>query len=258
MKFNHTAQISVKATIGANVKIGDRTIIYDNVVVGDNSIISNDCIIGEPSSDYYYNEDYQNPITIIGNNALIRSHAIIYSSSKIGNDFSTGHRVTIREKSIFGDSCKVGTLCDIQGEVTFGNCCWLHSSVHIGQKSIIGNYVFIYPYVVLTNDPLPPSEYCIGPTIGDFSVISTGSVILPGILIGKHCLIAANSVVAMNIEEYSIVSGNPAKFISDIRRLESKETGEEYYPWPNNFSRGMPWQGIGYKQWQELNNRDKV
>lgn len=257
MKFNNSAQISGKAKIGSNVKIGDHTLIYDNVLIGDNSIISNDCVIGEPLSDYYYNDNYQNPTTIIGNNSLIRSHTIIYASSELGDNFSTGHRVTIREKSIFGNNCKVGTLSDIQGDVTFGNYCWLHSSVHIGQKSTVGNYVFIYPNVVFTNDPNPPSDICIGPKVDDYSVISVGAVILPGVIIGKHCLIAANSVVSMNVTDYSIVSGNPAKYISDIRRFVSKETGEEYYPWPYNFSRGMPWQEGGYERWLKLNYKDK-
>ena len=144
MKFNNiNVQISPKAIIGANVKIGDNTVIYDNVVIGDNSIISNDCIIGEPLNDYYFKENYENPKTIIGENALIRSHTIIYADSVFGKNFSTGHRVTIREKSKFGNNCRLGTVTDIQGYVEFGDNCWLHSNVHIGQQSKIGNFVFM-------------------------------------------------------------------------------------------------------------------
>jgi UDP-3-O-[3-hydroxymyristoyl] glucosamine N-acyltransferase len=33
----------------------------------------------------------------------------------------------------------------IQGYVTFGDYCRLHSNVHIGQQSSIGSFVFIFP-----------------------------------------------------------------------------------------------------------------
>ena len=257
MKFNNrNTYISEKAQIGKNVKIGDNTTIYDNVIIGNDSIIANDCIIGEPLNSYYQDVDnYINPTTIIEKNAIIRSHAIIYAGSKFGEGFSCGHRVTIRENSIFGSHCRLGTLCDIQGYVIFGDYCWLHSNVHIGQQSKIGNFVFIYPYVVFTNDPTPPSNNCIGPTVGDFSQIAVFSVLLPGVIIGKHCLIGAGSIVGKNVDDYQLVLGSPAKPIKNVREIKSRETGEEHYPWPNRFDRGMPWEGKNFEEW--LNLQDK-
>lgn len=250
MNFNnHNVQISPKASIGKNVKIGDNTSILDNVTIGDNSIISNNCIIGEPLSDYYYNEKYNNPNTVIGSGSLIRSHAIIYSGNTIGNDFSTGHRVTIRENMKIGNHCRIGTLSDLQGFSEIGNYCWLHSNVHIGQHSKIGDFVFIYPYAVFTNDPHPPSTICIGPSVDDYSQIAVGSILLPGVKLGKHVLVGANSVVGKDVEDYQLVVGNPAKLIKDVRELISKETRKSHYPWPYNFDRGMPWKDIGYENW---------
>ena len=256
MKFNNrNVHISKTARIGNNVKIGDNTTIYDNVVIKDNIIINNDCIIGEPLNSYYQDtENYQNPQTIFEEGAFIRSHNIIYAGSSFGKNFSTGHRVTIREGSKFGDGCRLGTLCDIQGNVTFGNHCWLHSNVHIGQKSTIGNFVFIYPYVVFTNDPHPPSNICTGPTVEDYTQIAVFSVLLPGVHIGKHCLIGAGSIVGKNIEDYQLVVGNPGKSVKDVRELKSRETGKSHYPWPYNFDRGMPWQGMNYDEWLASEN----
>jgi UDP-3-O-[3-hydroxymyristoyl] glucosamine N-acyltransferase len=249
MKFNNrNVYISDKARIGNNVKIGDNTTIYDNVVIEDDVIIANDCVIGEPLNDYYF-KSYDNPTTVVGKGSLIRSHAIIYSGVTLGENFSTGHRVTIREQSVFGKNCRVGTLSDIQGYVTFGDYCWLHSNVHIGQTSKIGNYVFIYPYVVFTNDPTPPSNICNGPTVGDYSQIAVGSVLLPGTVIGKHCLVGAGAVVGGNINDYKLVLGSPGKEVKDVRDIKNKETGLSHYPWPENFERGMPWEGVGYENW---------
>ncbi|MDX5428755.1 MAG: acetyltransferase [Bacteroidota bacterium] len=254
MKFNGKFTLSPKARIGKNVRIGDGAVIYDNVIIGDDSVIGNDCVIGEPLQDYYLKESYQNPETFIGKDSLIRSHSILYAGSKFGEGFSTGHRVTIRENTLMGEKCRVGTLSDIQGYSTFGDHCWLHSNVHIGQRSNIGNFVFIYPYVVLTNDPHPPSNICIGPNIGDYSQIAVSSVILPGIHIGQHVLVAAHSVVSRDVEDYALVGGNPAKKLKDVRELRSRETGEAHYPWPYRFDRGMPWEGIGFEEWESNKN----
>lgn len=251
MKFNQrNVYISPKAILGNNVRIGDNTVIYDYVQIGDNSVIANDCVIGEPGNGYYHKLDYINPPTIIGEHALVRSHAILYADSIFGDYFQTGHRVTIREKSVFGNHCRVGTLSDIQGHVVFGNHCWLHSNVHIGQKSRVGNFVFIYPYVVFTNDPTPPSNVCNGPIVGDYSQIAVFSVLLPGVKIGKHSLVGAGSIVGKDVADYQLVLGNPAKVIKDVREIRSRETGESHYPWPYRFDRGMPWAEKGFDHWQ--------
>ncbi len=242
MKFTgENVRISPNAKVGKNVRIGDHSIIYDNVEIGDGSTIGNHCIIGEPTSDYYSTTDYLNSKTIIGTNALIRSHAIVYSDVHIGDNLETGHRITIREGSRIGHKCKIGTNSDLQGHLTIGDYCQLHSSVHICQHSKLGNYVFIYPYVVLTNDKYPPSEKVLGPTIGDYTQIGVHSVIMPAIKIGNDCLIGANSSVTRDFESHSFIVGNPAKRVSSAEEIKSDE-GEAMYPWKNRFWRNMPWE----------------
>jgi len=255
MKFNNkNISVSKTATIGDNVKIGDNTIIYDNVHIGNNTIIANDCIIGEPVNSYYTQKEYKNPKTVIGDNSLIRSHCIVYAGNKIGENFSSGHRVTIRENTTFGKNCNVGTLSDIQGYSNFGDFCRLHSNVHIGQKSNVGNFVFIYPYVVFTNDPHPPSNILNGITIGDYSVIAVHSILLPGVKIGRNCLVGANSTVGKSFEDELVIVGSPAKALFSVREIKSKEKDKiSHYPWMYNFERGMPWEGKGYDNW--LNNK---
>lgn len=244
------ARISPTAKIGKNVKIGDDTIIYDNVEIGDNTIVCNHCVIGEPLNAYYSDSDrYENPKTIIGPDSLIRSHTIIYAGNTMGDHFQTGHRVTVRENTVFGSHCSLGTLDDIQGHSVFGDYCRLHSNVHIGMHSTLGDYVFVYPYVIFTNDPTPPSDICVGPTVGDFSQIATGSVLLPGVIVGRHCLVGAGSAVTKDVPDYQLVMGSPAKVIKDVREIKDRETGESHYPWPYRFSRNMPWAGSGFENW---------
>jgi acetyltransferase-like isoleucine patch superfamily enzyme len=49
--------------------------------------------------------------------------------------------------------------------------------------------------------------------IGDETWIGANSVVLPGVFIGKHCVIAAGSVVTKNIPSYCVAAGNPARII---------------------------------------------
>ena len=249
MKFNQKFDLGKNVKIGKNVRIGDNTIIYDNVVIEDDTVIANNCVIGEPVTTYYTDENYVNPPTVIGPDSLIRSHAIIYAGTTTGKEFATGHRVTIREYSVFGVNCSIGTLSDIQGYAKFGDYCRLHSNVHVGQNSELGDFVFIYPYVVLTNDPTPPSNICKGPKVGNYSQVATMSVLLPGVVVGEHVLIGAGSIVSKDVANYSLTLGNPAKHIKDVSEIKSRNSDSSHYPWPENFDRGMPWEGIGYKNW---------
>ena len=54
--------------------------------------------------------------------------------------------------------------------------------------------------------------------IGDYSFIGTGCIILPGVEIGKCCLIGAGTVVRGKIPDYSIVVGNPGVITGDTRK----------------------------------------
>ena len=253
MKFNNkNIFIGQNVNIHPSVQVGDGCKIYDNVQIDEGSIICNDCVIGEPLSEYYSDSiNYLNPRTIIGSNALIRSHSIIYAENIIGINFKTGHRVTIREKNIFGNNCQLGTLTDIQGYSIFGNYFRTHSSVHICQYSKVGNYVMIYPFVVFTNDKFPPTTEPIGPQVGDYTQIAVHSVLHRGVKIGKHCLIGNSSSVSIEMDDYQFFAGNPAKFVCDVREIGINK-GEKYYPWPNRFERGLPWEGIGYENWINL------
>ncbi len=251
MKFNNrNVHVSSRAVLGVNVKIGDNSTVYDGVEIGDNSIICNDCVIGEPLASYYEREDYKNPSTIIGAGALIRSHSIIYAGCRIGQNFSSGHRITIRENSVIGDRCAVGTLSDIQGDVTIGDYCRLHSSVHLSQKSSLGSFVFLYPFCTMTNDPYPPSNDIKGGHIGDYTQVGVHSVILPGVRVGANCLIGANSVVNRRVPDYSLAMGDPVKVVMDVRKYVVMGKGKPY-PWMSRFSRGMPWEGTSYEQWMQ-------
>lgn len=54
-------------------------------------------------------------------------------------------------------------------------------------------------------------------TIGDDSWIGAGALVLPNVEIGKFVVIGAAAVVTKNVDDYSIMAGNPARKIGDVR-----------------------------------------
>ena len=253
MKFNgRNVFISPAAKIGRNVRIGDNSTVYDGVEIGDDAIICNDTVLGEPLNAYYSDPSYKNPPTIIGANSIIRSHSIIYAACNIGARFSSGHRITIRENTTIGVGCSVGTLSDLQGQVKLGNYCRLHSNVHLAQGSSVGDFVFLYPYTVMTNDPYPPSTDIRGGHIGSYTQVGVHAVILPGIRVGENCLIGANTIVNKRVPDFSLAMGDPVKVVMDVRKYVAMGKGNPY-PWMKRFDRGMPWEGIGYDVWMQQN-----
>lgn len=234
MSVHATAIVSDKAILGKNVIIGAYTIIYDNVEISDNTVVEAFCEIGV--SNHLSNGDR----LYIGPNSHIRSHSVFYEGSVFLESLVTGHRVTVRERVKAGRSLQIGTLSDLQGHCEIGDFVRFHSNVHIGQKSKIGNYVWIFPYVVLTNDPHPPSETLIGVNVEDYAVIATMSVALPGACIRKGCLIGAHSSIKGDTEENMVYAGSPAKKICSTSKIKLHDGSGNAYPWRKHFHRGYP------------------
>ena len=239
--------------IGNNVYVDYGVIIHSNVTIDEGTFIGARCILGEYVADFYDDSEYSAHPLHIGKNSLIRSETIIYGDNNFGEHLQTGHRVTIREEAKIGSHVRIGTLSDIQGHCEIQDYVNMHSNVHIGMKSVVKKYAWIFPYVVLTNDPNPPSNSLMGVTIEEFAIVATGTVVLPGKTIGNGALVGAGSIVTKDISPDTIAVGNPAKEHGTTDKIKDAITGEQVYPWRYTFDRGMPWEGIGYETWKKEN-----
>ena len=233
--IHSSAIIASSAKIADDVEVGPFSIIHENVALSSGCKIGAYCELGIKSS-----LGDGSPL-IIGDNAVIRSHSVFYESSQFGENLVTGHRVTVRENTVAGKNLQLGTLGDIQGDCVIGDYVRFHSNVHVGKMSKIGDFVWIFPYVVLTNDPHPPSDILKGVTVDDYAVIATMSVILPGVKVGSGALIAAHASLKNDAEPGMLYMGTPAEKICRASKIRLQDgTSRPAYPWITHFSRGYP------------------
>ncbi len=150
---------------------------------------------------------------ILGKNPLIRSNSIIYNDVEIGDNFKTGHGVTIREKTDIGDNVLIGTNTIIEGQCSIGNDVSIQSNVYIPTNTIIEDYVFIGPCACFTNDkyPIRVDFDLKGPIIKRGASIGANSTFLSNIEIGEGAMVAAGAIVTMDVPEYFLAIGAPAR-----------------------------------------------
>ena len=105
--------------------------LYQGVKLGDNATLGPYVLIGLPPRGS--NEGAL--ATIIGVDAVIRSHTVIYAGNNIGRGFQTGHGVIIREANEIGDDVSIGSSSVIEHHIEIGNGVRIHSNafIQIGQ-----------------------------------------------------------------------------------------------------------------------------
>ena len=115
-----------------------------------------------------------------------------------------------------------------EGQIIIGNKFALNGNARIvadcDGKIIIGNSVMVGPNTIIRASNHKSESAAIdiwlqGQTggtiiIGDDVWIAANVVILPGVKIGSHSVIAAGAVVTKDVPEYSAVAGVPARVIS--------------------------------------------
>jgi acetyltransferase-like isoleucine patch superfamily enzyme len=108
-----------------------------------------------------------------------------------------------------GDNTRIGIHCTIIGPVCIGN------NVNLAQGITVTalNHNFAD-----TSRRIDEQGISTNPVvIGDDVWIGANAVILPGVTIGRHVVVAAGAVVTKDVPSYCVVAGVPAKVIKEVR-----------------------------------------
>lgn len=116
-------------------------------------------------------------------------HALIYKGAEIG------------------ENTWIGPFTFIDSKVKIGKGC----SISIGAVFLSHDTSYYH----VSEGKLPKEEK--DTIVEDYCAIGTNAVVLPGVRVGHNSIVGAGAVVTHNIEPYSIVAGNPAKKIGDMK-----------------------------------------
>lgn len=107
-----------------------------------------------------------------------------------------------------GDYTRIGIHCTVIGPVCIGH----HVNLAQGITVTALNHNFGDTAKRIDEQGISTKPI----VIGDDVWIGANAVILPGVTIGKHCVVAAGAVVNKDVPDNCVVGGVPAKIIKEI------------------------------------------
>lgn len=111
-------------------------------------------------------------------------------------------KIDIRDNISFGQNCHIicsDSLLEIGSHTTLSGNVFITNIDHDYQE--IGKHILNQNYIVKTT------------TIGENCFIGYGVAIQAGTILGKQCIVGANSVVRGTFPDYCVIAGVPAKIV---------------------------------------------
>lgn len=169
-----------------------------------------------------FTENFNELMSIRRDDMRARFNRVLPSGEYIFNRFDKAEYLNCGEGSSIYDTSIV------MGNVKIGSHVWIgpytlldgyNAKLEIGDYVSIDAGVMIYTHDTTKNyisggrEPVVLGDV----TIGNNTVIGTMSMIGCGVTIGNHCVIGAHSYVNIDIPDYCIAAGNPAKIIGIVK-----------------------------------------
>lgn len=216
--------INQDVKFGDNVIVGNNVVIYEGTEIGNNVIIQDNAVIGKQPTRAKASilpDVKKLPPAKIGAGVTVGTSAIVYANAEIGDDVFIADLATVRERVTVGEKTIVGRGVAIENDCTVGKNCKLETNCYITAYSEIGDFVFIAPYVVTTNDNYMGRgqdrfDNFKGVTVKTGGRIGANATILPGKVIHEDGAVAAGSLVSRDVKQESLVVGSPARKVRSV------------------------------------------
>ena len=154
-------------------------------------------------------------------NYFVHESSYVDEPSKIGKGTKIWHFSHIMKNSLIGENCNIGQNVVISSGVELGNNVKVQNNVSIYTGVICEDDVFLGPSMVFTNVINPRSavnrrnDY-MSTIVKKGASIGANATIVCGNNIGKFSFIGAGTVVTKEVDDYSLVVGNPSRQIGWI------------------------------------------
>ena len=141
----------------------------------------------------------------LGEGTVVEPGAFIEGPAVIGAGCQIRHNAYVRANVIIGDGCLIGNACELKNSVLFNGCEVPHFN-YVGD-SILGHRAHLGAGVVLSNFKAIPGNVTVrhgaekidtgllkfGALIGDRAELGCNSVLNPGSIIGRDCVVYPNT-----------------------------------------------------------------
>ncbi len=155
----------------------------------------------------------------------IHDTAEVAVEATIGKGTRVWHYTHIRPGAKLGENCVIGKDVYIDNNVIIGDNVKIQNRASLYRGIIIENQVSIGSHVCFSNDRRIGRMVIVNPeneptrahtVVGYKASIGAGSVILPGVSIGKYALVGPGSVVTSDVPNHAFVQGSPAKIVGYV------------------------------------------
>lgn len=119
-----------------------------------------------------------------------------------------------------GADCNICDHVFVENDVVIGDRVTIKCGVQVWDGVSLADDVFVGPNVTFTNDPMPRSKVYpdtfATTVVAHGASLGGGSVILPGVHIGRSAMVGAGAVVTKSVPANAIVVGNPARIVGYV------------------------------------------
>ena len=222
--ISEKAVIYQGAVIEQDAVIHDFAVIYPDVRIQSGAEIFEHCVVGRPPkspgcTSRKLSGEYQT--TVIGEGAVLSPGCVVYAGVSIGKHTLLGDHCSIREECSVGDYCLISRNVSVNYHTVIGSYTKIMDNTHITGNMVIEDHVFISALVATTNDNTMGREeyhegHVKGPYIKRNATIGAGANILPNVVVGENCIVAAGAVVTRDVLDHKVVMGVPGKVVRDV------------------------------------------
>lgn len=222
--ISENAKIYPGAVIEEGAIIHDFAVIYPDVVIRSGAEVFEHCVVGRrPKSpgctSRKLSGEYKT--TVVGEETILSPGCIIYAGVIIGQHTLLGDHCSIREECRVGDYCLISRNVSVNYNTVIGSYTKVMDNTHITGNMVIEEHVFISALVATTNDNTMGREeyhegHVRGPHIKRNATIGAGANILPNVVVGEDCIVAAGAVVTKDVPDHKMVMGIPARVVRDV------------------------------------------
>lgn len=194
-------------------------IIHGGCDIGPDTRVEAHAVVGVPERGYAADGAHHGTggITLLGADTVVRSGAVVYAESSLGDEVVIGHHTLLRSAVTIGDATQLGHHLTVERAARVGCNVRCSPGSHLTSACVLEDRVFFGAGVRTINDKTltwrhpDRSPVLVPPRFDHGARIGTGCVVLGGVTIGHDALVGAASLVTCDVPAGALAYGQPAR-----------------------------------------------